>query len=220
MKNQFSLEISQPCSENYNQFKPTLKGGFCDSCKTEVIDFSKINSQEIINYFNNRSNKDVCGKFNSEQLKTYTVTSNSKRKYSFWSGLALACLSIFSFNTIQAQTETKTKTLKRTIKDQERKIIVKGTVVDEMGPLSDISIFLQGTEIGTVTDFDGYFEFPKPLKKGDVLVFSSIGMESKKITIDSNSKSNIELKVTMKSDSCMLLGKVAVKKVYKSKRKN
>jgi len=217
MKNQFSLEISQPCSENFNQFKPTLKGGFCDSCKTEVIDFSKMNSEEITNYFKTRSSQDLCGRFNTNQLKTYAKTSNSRKKYGFWSGMALAFLSIFSFNTSQAQTEVSNKAPEKIIKDQEKKIKVKGTVVDEMGPFADVSVVLQGTEIGTVTDFDGNFEFPKLLKKGDVLVFSYVGLESKKVVINSTN-SKVELKVTMKSDTSILMGKVAVKKVYKSKK--
>jgi len=220
MKNQFSLEINKPCLENYNQFKPTLDGGFCGGCQKEVIDFSKMNSQEVMGYFKNKSNQDVCGKFNTNQLKTYTDNPNSRKRYSFWSGIGLACLSIFSFNTSQAQTDVTKKSSENTIKNQEKKITVKGTVFDEMGPISDISVFLQGTTIGTVTDFDGYFEFPKLLVKGDVLVFSHVGMESKKIVINNNATLNIELKVNMKSDTCILMGKVAVKKVYKSKVKN
>ena len=219
MKNQFSLEISKPCLEDFNQFKPTSKGGFCSSCKTEVIDFSKMSSQEVMNYFKNKSNNNVCGKFNTNQLKTYTDTTQTKKKYGFWSGLGLACLSIFSFNTSQAQTDVTTKSSETTIKNQENNITVKGTVSDETGALANINVVLQGTKIGTVTDFDGYFEFPKKLKKGDVLVFSYLGMKSKKVVIN-GTKLNIELKVNMKSDTCILMGKVAVKKVYKSKRKN
>lgn len=219
MKNQFSLEINKPCLENFNQFKPTLDGGFCGSCQKEVIDFSKMNSQEVMSYFKNKNNQDVCGKFNSNQLKTYTDKSQSRKRYSFWSGIGLACLSIFSFNTSQAQTEVTKKPSETNIKNQGKEITVKGIVSDDLGPISDISVFLQGTSIGTVTDFDGYFEFPKLLKKGDILVFSHIGMESKKIVINNNSTLNIELKVNMKSDTCILLGKVAVKQVYKSKRK-
>ena len=217
MKNQFSLEISKPCSEDFNQFKPTLKGGFCSGCKTEVIDFSKMTSQEIINYFKSNSNNDVCGRFNTKQLKTYTNKTPSRKKYGFWSGIALACLSIFSFNTSQAQTNITENTSAKNTKQQENNINVKGIVSDEMGALADVSVFLEGTTIGTVTDFDGYFEFPKLLKKGDVLVFSLIGMESKKVAINSNSSLKIELKVNMKNETCVLMGKVAVKKVYKSK---
>jgi hypothetical protein len=218
MKNQFSLEITKPCSENFNKFKPTLNGGFCSSCQEEVIDFSKMKPQEIMNYFKNKSNEGICGKFNTNQLKTYTDNSKPRKRYAFWSGIGLACLSIFTFNTAHAQEETTTKPLEKNIKNQEKKINVKGFVSDEMGAFPDVSVVLQGTTIGTVTDFDGYFEFPKPLKKGDILVFSHVGLESKKIVINT-SLLNIELKVNMKYDSCILMGKVAVKKVYKSKRK-
>jgi len=219
MKNQFSLEINKPCLENFNQFKPTLNGGFCGSCQKEVVDFSKMNSQEVVNYFKDKKKEDVCGRFNINQLKTYTDNSQSIKKYSFWSGIGLACLSIFTFNTSQAQTEAAKKTSEKIIKNQENKIIVNGIVSDDFGPFTDVNVLLQGTTIGTVTDFDGYFEFPKSLKKGDILVFSHIGLESKKIVINDDSNLKIELKVNMKSDSHILMGKVAVKRVYKSKGK-
>lgn len=218
MKNQFNLEINKPCSENFNQFTPTKDGGYCGSCQKEVIDFSKMNSEEIINFFKNKSNQDTCGKFNTNQLKTNTENPPQRKKFSFWSGIGLACLSLFSFNTIQAQTEVTTQDTSKT-KAQENSINIKGTVSDDTGSLPGVSVVLQGKTIGTETDFDGYFEFPKPLKKGDVLVFSFVGMESQKVVISNdNSTSNIELKVNMNSPSCFLLGKVAVKKIYKSKR--
>jgi len=221
MKNQFSLEINQPCSENFNEFTPTQKGGFCDSCKTEVIDFSKMNTDEIINYFKNNQNQDICGKFKTNQLKTYTKSSTKRKKISFWSGIGLACLSLFSFNSIKAQTtNTNFNTSNSTIKKQEKKIAVKGIVTDGTEPLPGVSILLKGTTIGTETDFDGNFKFPIELKKGDILIFSFIGMESQKITItSSNAASKINLKVNMDADSCVLVGKVAVKKVYQSKNK-
>ena len=217
MKNQFSLEINQSCSEDFNQFKPTLKGGFCASCEKEVIDFSKMSSQEVMSYFKNKSNNDVCGKFKTNQLKTYTDNPKSRKKYGFWTGIGLACLSIFSFNTSQAQTNISNNSSEKNTNEQDKLITVKGIVSDDMGPISDISVQLEGTTIGTVTDFDGFFKFPQKLKKGDVLVFSYVGMVSKKVVIDNSSSLNVELKVNMKSD-CIIMGKVAVKKVYKSKK--
>ena len=218
MKNQFNLEINTPCSENFNQFTPTKNGGFCGSCEKEVIDFSKMDTEEIMSYFKNKSNQDTCGKFNTNQLKTYTENAPQRKKFNIWSGIGLACLSLFSFNTIQAQTEIAAQDTSKT-KTLENNINVKGTVSDDTGSLPGVSILLQGTTIGTETDFDGYFEFPELLKKGDVLVFSFVGMQSKKIIItDENSTSNIHLKVDMNMSSCIIMGKVAVKGVYKSKK--
>ena len=107
MKNQFSLEIKTPCIENFNHFKPTPNGGFCASCKIEVIDFTKMNPQEITTYFKNNNTKNTCGKFNSSQLKTYKTPVKQENKLSFFRGIGLACLALFIGNNLQAQGKIK-----------------------------------------------------------------------------------------------------------------
>ncbi|MCG8748825.1 carboxypeptidase-like regulatory domain-containing protein [Tenacibaculum finnmarkense] len=220
MKNQFSLEINTPCSEKFNEFKSTKLGGFCNSCNKEVIDFTKMTAQEISYYFNNNTSKNTCGQFNKKQLTTYNEKPIRRKKYGFLATLGLAVLSLFSFNTTQAQ-EGNTPIDKNNIdlNNQEKDILVKGVVSDESWPLPGTSVFLEGTDIGTETDFDGNFTFPKLLKKGDVLIFSFVGMDTKKVIIQNNNSVNtLNLKVTMAQDSCLLMGKVAVKKVYRSKK--
>ena len=222
MNSQFNLNIKTPCSENFNKFSPTPGGGFCGSCKKEVIDFTKMNAQETITYFKNHSTQNTCGRFKNTQLKTYT---QKRKKLSFLSSVGIACLSVLSIFTAQAQDTKKQKvsldsnTKEVNVSEFQKSFIVKGNVSDESIPLPGVNILLEGTTTGTTTDFDGNFQFPIKLKKGDVLVFSYIGMESQKVTImNENSASNIELKIDMKMDSCLIMGKVAVKEVYKSKR--
>ena len=222
MKNQFSINIQAPCTENFDQFSSTPLGGFCNSCEKEVVDFTKMNSQEIINYFKTKDPQNTCGRFKNNQLKTY----NKKRKrLSFISGIGLACLSFFSTSIIQAQEIKKNSKTTGNLSEakslkSEKSIVVKGTLLDEDGlPLPGASVHLEGTPRGTSTNFDGYFEFPEKLRQGDVLTFSFIGYTSKKVIIDNkNSAKNTFLKVDMKMDSCILVGKIAVKKVYKSKK--
>ncbi|WP_299278621.1 carboxypeptidase-like regulatory domain-containing protein [uncultured Psychroserpens sp.] len=221
----FNLEIKTPCSENFNQFTATQKGGFCQSCEKEVIDFTKMNAQDIKTYFKNKSNQNTCGRFNSNQLKTYNQAPKQEKKLSFISTIGLACLSFFSFSTLQAQDikkqtpNTKTDDSKFTVKQQEKEFFVKGTVFDESYPLPGASVILQGTTKGVQTDFDGNFKFPDKLKKGDVLVFTYVGMNSQKVVItDKHTAYNITLQVDMTATECVLMGKVAVKEVYKSKK--
>lgn len=66
-----------------------------------------------------------------------------------------------------------------------QEITINGTVMEEetRQPLPGASVLLKGTAKGTVTDFDGKFQLDA--KKGDVLVFSFIGMKSKEITVSS-----------------------------------
>ncbi|WP_431166136.1 carboxypeptidase-like regulatory domain-containing protein [Tenacibaculum halocynthiae] len=230
MKNQFTLGINKPCSEDYNQFTPTNSGGFCGSCEKNVIDFTKMNSKEIISYFKNNDSKKTCGRFKKHQLKTYSETTYLHKKQSLIGVLALTIISLFIPNTANAQkckqpTEIviqKNKKLKLISPNNE--VTIKGVVKDESGPLPGVSVLLKGTTIGTETDFDGNFEFPKQLKKGDVLIFSFVGMKTEEVTITNKiiaSKKLIQLK--MNNDNILgeivFVGEVAIKKTYSSKRK-
>jgi hypothetical protein len=224
MKNQLSLNIQTPCSKNFNHFKPTSKGGFCNACNKEVIDFTKMNSEDIITYFKTKSDKNTCGRFTSNQLKTYESTTKHLSKFSFVRGIGLACLTLFSFGIIHAQdSENKTKksennTTKIMINDNEKTIVVKGNVSEASIPMPSVNVILDGTSIGTMTDINGNFVFPEKLKKGDVLVFSILGMETQKVTItDEASASNVVLEIDMDMTEIVLMGDVAVKKVYSSK---
>ncbi|WP_179018390.1 carboxypeptidase-like regulatory domain-containing protein [Winogradskyella forsetii] len=224
MKNQFNLDIKTPCQENFNQFAPTSNGGFCGACKKEVIDFTTMNAEEIVTFFKNKSTQNTCGRFNSSQLSPKTQIQNTNKRIGFLSGIGLACLALFSTFSTQAQAvknelEPVKEDSKIETSKSEKNMTVKGTVNEDGIPLPGANIVLQGTAIGTSTNFDGYFEFPAKLKVGDVLVVSYLGFETQKVVIEkSHSDLKIELNIDMKVDSCIIMGKVAVKQVYKSKR--
>lgn len=60
-------------------------------------------------------------------------------------------------------------------------ILVNGNVTDDTGqPLPGVTIIIKGTTTGTTTDFDGNFSIN--VEESNVLVFSSIGFETKEIT--------------------------------------
>ena len=62
---------------------------------------------------------------------------------------------------------------------------VDGVVVDSKSnqPIPGVNVIVQGTQVGTSTDFDGKFKLTK-LKNGDKLVFSFIGYKNETITFD------------------------------------
>lgn len=228
MKTQFNLDIKTPCTENYDEFKPTPNGGFCSSCTKEVVDFTNMSSDEIASFFKNKNAINTCGRFHSNQLKTYNKHPKQVSKFSFIGSIGLACLSLFSFGTLQAQdTQNKTKNAenedkKIIVKDNLKEVLVKGNVTDTSGvPLPGVNIVLDGTSEGVATDFDGNFVFPKKLKVGDVLIFSYIGMDSRKVVItnqDATSQLELKMEVGLQLSECILVGKVAVKEVYSSKK--
>jgi TonB-linked SusC/RagA family outer membrane protein len=76
---------------------------------------------------------------------------------------------------------------------QAQSRFVSGNVtstVDGMG-IPGASIAVQGTKIGTTTDFDGNYKIEA--KTGDVLVFTFIGFKSQKVTVGTQQTINVTL---------------------------
>ncbi|MDX2301634.1 MAG: carboxypeptidase-like regulatory domain-containing protein [Microscillaceae bacterium] len=231
MKTNFRLNINKPCSEKFSEFQSTDTGGFCLTCQKEVIDFTEMNEHEIIQYFKNNQQHKTCGYLRTSQLKTYLEIIPSKRKQHYQLfGLGLisfSLVSLFSISNSQAQAPQKStavlthqnisnkvqNTNSEADKDEH---IVEGVVVDEENnPVPGVAIVLKNSNTGTQTDIDGKFKFPIPLKSGDILIFSSVGFETKKFVVEENTSNTIN--ITLKIYYCVLMGEVVADGAYSSK---
>lgn len=72
---------------------------------------------------------------------------------------------------------------------QEKKIT--GIVSDNSGVLPGVTVLIKGTETGVETDFDGKYAIKA--SKGDVLVFSFIGMKMKEVLVKDKTIINVLL---------------------------
>lgn len=71
---------------------------------------------------------------------------------------------------------------------------VSGKVTDEAGePCVGANVLIKGTTTGTMTDLDGNYSLTD-VRKGDILVFSSIGYTSQEVRLGSSSVVNVVLK--------------------------
>ena len=70
------------------------------------------------------------------------------------------------------------------IKVVQQTTTIKGTVVDNFGPVTGAAVVIKGTTTGVVTDFDGNFEINA--KVGDVLEISFVGYKT--ITVKATAK--------------------------------
>ncbi len=76
---------------------------------------------------------------------------------------------------------------------QENKKRITGVVVDSQGiPLPGVSVVIEGTTRGTVTDFNGYYEIDQ-VQSSQALIFSFIGMTTKKVDVGKTSDYDINL---------------------------
>ncbi len=80
---------------------------------------------------------------------------------------------------------------------------VSGVVSDKTGPLPGVNVLIKGTTLGTVSDMDGRFSINA--SKGDVLVFSSIALETVEILLEDKTFLNVTL-----IEDVELLGEVVV----------
>ncbi|CAM1356990.1 vWA domain-containing protein [Tenacibaculum ascidiaceicola] len=74
---------------------------------------------------------------------------------------------------------------------------IKGVVSDESGPLPGVTIMVKGTTNGTETDFDGRYSISA--NKGDVLVFSFVGMK----TLEEKVKESSVINILMEADNVL-----------------
>jgi TonB-linked SusC/RagA family outer membrane protein len=89
---------------------------------------------------------------------------------------------------------------------QERTI--NGTVTDaaEGSPLPGVNIVVEGTMIGTTTDMDGKYQIEVP-EDNNVLVFSFVGYQQKKVTIEGRTTINVSLQPRMEAlDEVVVVG--------------
>jgi len=202
------LNIPNPCSEKWENMKPTEKGRFCLACQKEVIDFSKMNENEIKKYLKKKfKNKEgVCGRLTQKQLENLNTLSSFI--YSFPKALKIgAFLSSFLllpfFNkTVIAQEKAKQAQVSKMEDSAAEEIqanvsngIISGYVYDEYDePLPGITVIIKNTDVGTATDINGYFEMDISGEDKPVLFFMGVGMKNFVLPVGDKRMFNIYMK--------------------------
>jgi len=61
------LNVPKPCSQDWEGMTPDGQGRFCGSCNKTVVDFTKMNNHEIVEYLKNQGGR-TCGYFLPNQV--------------------------------------------------------------------------------------------------------------------------------------------------------
>lgn len=119
---------------------------------------------------------------------------------------------------LTSETKTKFEVLEKIIVITENPAaqprFVKGIITDaETGePLIGVTIMVEGTSQGVITDVSGYFEI-EGVDANSVLLISYIGYESKSVIVGQQTEINIQLEVEARSlDEVVVIGYGALKK--------
>ena len=208
-----TVYIPNPCHENWNNMVAAEKGKFCNACAKQVIDFSMMSDNQILNYFKTSTGR-TCGRFAQDQLQRSLQPMVQPTKKAWWMALAMPLLLLFDKSSAQeSRTVGDTVIVTPQIKEPElmgkimvrscelqadKNIVVKGKLVDENGnAISYASIFCKRINLGTVSDSAGNFKTTsKKISVNDIINISAIGFESVDVAVkDLLSEQNIILKI-------------------------
>ncbi len=75
------IRVVEPCGEKLSEMQATTCGHFCNSCSREVVDFRYFSDEEIVAFFQNPKNKNVCGSFLPSQLDRKIEVATFRKPY-------------------------------------------------------------------------------------------------------------------------------------------
>lgn len=82
-----------------------------------------------------------------------------------------------------------------TVKPEKvEKVTLSGVVKDQKGEtLPGVTVMIKGTTLGNTTDIDGQYSLTVPFTKDMILVFSFVGMQTKEIKVETQTKIDVVL---------------------------
>ena len=158
----------------------------------------------------------IANSFNHSSLKK-RITMMIKKKSNPWARmkylyvLPLAAIAVAAFARPEVSNElneissvkvndlasiVKVEEVKSVENSLEEKFVLKGQVMDYSSkkPVIGASVVIKGTTMGALADKDGKFQLP--VKDGDVLIVSYVGLQTQSLVV----KGNANLVVWMKED--------------------
>jgi hypothetical protein len=202
MKEQTHFHIPTPCHENWDNMTQQDKGRFCASCSKQVVDFSLMSDQQVLNYFKTATGK-VCGRFANDQLQRPMIEVPKQKKKVWWIAAMMPLLFVFGKASAQKKKIRTTKGGPALIIRDNRPEIM-GEVAPGIKPVVDtVAEPITSTENclrtvgdtilintsdrliikGTLTD----------MEKGDVLLYVSILIKNSKIGAASDVNGNFTI---------------------------
>jgi len=219
------ITIPSPCHQSWQQMTPDGQGRHCLHCCKTVVDFSKMNSDEVIGHLANQTN--VCGRFAEHQLTTInrqlndqnlTRTNNWKKWLVAAGVLGAAMLNRAAAQSIPANPAATQQNPaskppsfplgKIEIIDSSRYTKITGRVIgaDDKLPLPGVSIGIKGTLAGTVTDNNGCFTLKVPWAM-PVLVARYIGYTTQEVSVQPATSQPVPISLTL---SPQIMGDIVI----------
>ncbi len=191
----YVLKIDNPCSEDWDTMTENELGKFCSSCSKNVTDFTSLSNSEILAIYD-KSPVKHCGRLTKSQLEKVFIQEEINRPTNILKVAAGLVLAFISKEAISSTTKFNSKpnvvnldvnnnsinssNNPRVVAQDSLQNSIEGLIIDSSNddPMPFANVIIKGTNIATVSDFDGRFKLQIPdSNKVEqlVVVVSSIG---------------------------------------------
>lgn len=191
--NSFEVRIENPCGEDLSKMKPTQRGRFCEACKRDLVDFTKLPDQEIVKIFH-QTNGDVCGWFRPDQLERPLSLPQEGSSPNYLKYAASMLLTMALGNAVAQEGTVVTPNQMVEIEEVSPPIVTKpfvisGTVTDAVNgeALIMATVRIDSSSYGVTVDLEGNFslEIPKEFRERDIkLRVNYLGYEDLTLTLE------------------------------------
>jgi hypothetical protein len=218
MKNKkpsYQITIPEPCKEDWNEMSPIQQGKHCTVCKKDLVDFTNMSDNSLIDFLSKKKDEKTCGRFHSSQLDRVILSSEQRDSGFLLRASAVLAMIGGAFAAVGQESDTSkvhqegVTITKEDILNLERgnnehigvvigsyaeKVIadtvqITGKITDENDdaiPFANV-IFYHDEKVigGASTDFDGYYLAHLNTSKKEITIVIS-HIEYEKLTINSS----------------------------------
>jgi len=165
-----------------------------------TLDLKNVTVEEVFNQIKNNSEFKILHATDEIDLQRLVTISVKRQRVEMilkqlFSATPIIYKIVDKQIVLSLQKESSIPTVSKKVETVDHVIAVQntvtGTVSDANGPLPGVNVVIQGTTTGTTTDFDGNYSIAAD--KGNVLVFSFIGMATKSVTVGDSNTVNVVL---------------------------
>jgi hypothetical protein len=212
-----AINITNPCSENWDLMEKKNDGNFCESCQKCVVDFSTYSNAEIVKILSS-SKSDICGRLTNRQLAQlnhYLIAVPTNHNWLKYLGVLAIGASVFA-GDVKANVLKKPEAISSSsVKSADVSKIVSpkkiyGYVFDENNkPIAGLRIVVANTKLFAKTDNNGRYEIilgKNSIPKSSLIKVESLKFEgSVEVNLSASKQANINLQ-----ELYMIMGKIAL----------
>jgi len=222
MKKSITIQIPEPCHEDWAKMTATEKGKFCSVCTKEVIDFTSKTDEELVKILT--KSKNTCGRVKKSQLnREVKLERKSGQSLAPIAASMLLPLALFSNNPETPTTSLLEKPMLSMgigrFSSTPNRMYVKttGLVRDENGePLQNVEITSNETEARAWTNKRGEYEI-YTLDK-EILTFRKTNFDEKIIRLRKEAIVNVFMD-SGNREQVVIVGKIAAEPEKKIEEK-